>query len=298
MQTTKFVWKNGKFEKWAKCQTHVLTHTLHYSAGVFEGIRFYKTDKGPAVFRLKEHVKRLFYSADAMSIQIPYTENEIANAILELIKKNKIECGYIRPIVYSGYGKMGLHPKGAPIDVVLAVWGWGSYLGENAVRVKISPYMRIHPKTTISDAKICGHYSNSILASIDAKNHGYDEAILLDYQGNIAEGPAENFFMVKDEKIYTPRTGSILPGITRDAVITLGKDLGFTVIEKSIKPSDLKGAEEAFFTGTAAEVSPIASVDKIKFSKKNPITKLLKEEFMKITTGKNKKYAKWLTLAS
>ncbi|MFA6528885.1 MAG: branched-chain amino acid transaminase [Candidatus Gracilibacteria bacterium] len=298
MQTTSYIWKNGKFQKWAKCQTHVLTHSLHYSAGVFEGIRFYKTAKGPAVFRLKEHIKRLFYSADTLNMHIPYNETEIKNAIIETIKKNKIESGYIRPIVYFGYGKMGLHPKGAPIDVAIAVWGWGAYLGEHASKVKISPYMRLHPKTTVPDAKICGHYTNSILASIDAKNHGYDEALLLDYQGNIAEGPGENFFMIKDEKIYTPRTGSILPGITRDAIITLAKDLDFTVIEKSIKPSDLKGAEEAFFTGTAAEVSPIASVDKIKFPKKNPITTLLKEEFVKITTGKNKKYAKWLTLAS
>jgi len=298
MQKVPYIWKNGKFLNWDDAKTHLITHTLHYSAGAFEGIRFYDTKKGPAIFRLKEHTKRLFYSAKALDMKMQYSQKEINEAIIKLIKKNKIKKGYIRPLVYYGEGRMGLSTKGFLPDTMIAAWGWGSYLGEHAVRVKISKYMRIHPASTVSDAKLCGHYTNSILASIDAYKNGYDEALLLDYKGHVAEGPGENIFMVKQKTIYTPSVGTILPGITRDAIMTLARDLGYKVVEKNIKPEELKRADEAFFTGTAAEVSPISSIDgkKLKLAEGGPVTMHLKEEFLKIVNGENKKYSKWLTV--
>ncbi len=297
MQKVPYIWKNGKFIKWDDATTHLITHTLHYSAGAFEGIRFYETPKGPAVFRLKEHTRRLFYSAKALDMKMQYSQKEINEAILKLIKKDKIKKGYIRPLVYYG-NRMGLSPKGLTPETMIAVWGWGAYLGEGAVKVKISKYMRIHPDSTVADAKLCGHYTNSILASIDAYKNGYGEALLLDYQGNVAEGPGENIFLVKRKTIYTPEAGNILPGITRDSIITLARDLGYKVIEKKIKPKELMKAHEAFFTGTAAEVSPIASIDgkKFKYSEGGPVSMHLKEEFLKVVNGENPKYKKWLTV--
>jgi len=296
MITTPYIWKNGKFIKWAKAQTHVLTHTLHYGAGVFEGIRFYETKKNIAIFKLKEHVDRLFFSAKAIGMELPYTKQQIQKAIIETVKKNKLKSGYIRPLAYYGYGKMSIATKNIPIDVIIATWGWGSYLGDKAVKVKISPFSRINPESTVIGAKIVGHYSNSILASMDARNDGYHEAILLDKDGYIAEGPGENIFMVKNAVIYTPSLGSILPGITRNSVIELAKDLNYKVVEGKITPAELKKADEAFFTGTAAEISPISHINKSKMKfEKGPITLRLKDEFMKIVHGKNKDYKVWLT---
>ncbi len=230
-------------------------------------------------------------------MKVPYTKEEFNQAILKTIKENKIDAGYIRPIIFYGYGKMGLDPKGAELNCAIAVWPWGSYLGEEAVKVKTSSYLRIHPKSTHADAKICGHYVNSIFASLEAKKEGYEEALLLDYKGNIAEGPGENLFLVKDGRLLTPPLGNVLPGITRMSIMQIAKDQGIKVEEKALKLEDVYNANEAFFTGTAAEVTPIASLDGKKIGKEapGPITKKIKEIFLDAVHGKNKKYEHWLS---
>lgn len=296
MDETKFIWMDGKLVPWKEAKIHVLTHTLHYGAGVFEGIRCYETDKGPAVFRLKEHIDRMYYSAEVLKLKIPYSKDEFINAVKETIKANELRACYIRPIVYFGYGKMGLNPEGASVNCAIAVWPWGRYLGEGAIKVKTSKYIRIHPKSTKADAKICGHYVNSIFASVEVKEKDYDEALLLDYKGNVAEGPGENIFIVKDGKLFTPPLGTILKGITRDSIIEIAKNLGIELEEKTLKLEDVYNADEAFFTGTAAEVTPIQALDDEKIGKGiGPITKKLSDEFHKIVSGKNSKYKKWLS---
>lgn len=287
---------DGKLIDWQKAKIHILTHTLHYGAGVFEGIRFYHTKKGPAVFRLKEHIDRLFYSASCFKMKVSFSKEEIRRAIKNLIKINKVKQGYIRPIIYFGSGIMGLNPQKAPVNCAVAVWPWGSYLGDQAVKVKISKFIRIHPKSSFAQAKICGHYANSILASIEIKEKGFDEALLLDYQGNVAEGPGENIFMVKNKVLIAPSASSILPGITRKTIIQLAKDLGYKVKEKKISPSELKKADELFFCGTAAEVTAIKQVDNkiIGKGKIGSVTEVLKNEYLKIVHGENKKYEHWL----
>jgi len=297
MRKTKKIWLNGKILDWNKAKVHILTHALHYGSGVFEGIRAYNTDKGPAVFRLDEHIKRFFNSAKTLEMVIPFSKQEIKDAILKLIRVNKVKDCYIRPIAFFGYGKMGLNPKGAQVNVGIAVWPWNAYLGERPVRVKVSKYIRIHPKSTNVKAKICGHYVNSILASLQAKREGYDEAVLLDYKGFVSEGPGENIFIVKKGKIFTPLGDSILPGITRDSVFKIAKDLGIKVKEKRISLRELKQADEAFFTGTAAEISPIGKIDKILINKGRigEITQKIKTFYQRIVRGKEKKYLKWLT---
>ena len=267
------------------------------SLGVFEGVRFYKTDKGPAVFRLQDHTERLFKSAETAFMKVPYTQEDFNQAILKTIKENKIDAGYIRPIIFYGYGKMGLNPAGAPVNCAIAVWPWGSYLGEDAVKVKTSSYMRIHPKSTHADAKICGHYVNSIFASVEAKNKGYEEALLLDYKENVAEGPGENLFIVKNGKLITPPLGNILPGITRKSIMQIAKDEGIKVEEKVLRLDDVYNADEAFFTGTAAEVTPIKSLDDkdIGDGEPGPITTKLKTIFLDAVHGKDKKYENWLS---
>ncbi len=294
MEETKFIWMDGKFVPWKEAKVHVLTHTLHYGLGVFEGIRFYDTEKGPAVFRLQDHTRRLFNGAKKAMMEVPFTEDEINNAILETIRKNQIRSGYIRPLFFYGYGKMGLDPKGAPVNVSIAVWPWGSYLGDEAVKVKTSGFIRIHPESTHSEAKICGHYVNSIFASCEVKAHGYQEALLLDYNGKVAEGPGENIFIVKEGKLLTPRLGNILQGITRRSVIEIAIDLGIEVEETELALDDIYKADEAFFTGTAAEVTAIASLDD-KAIGQGPITEKIRGLFMDIVHGKNKKYENWLS---
>ena len=292
MQETEFIWMNGKFVKWEDAKIHVLTHALHYGSGVFEGIRVYKTNKGAAIFRLKEHVKRLFDSAESLFMKIPYSQEDIEEAIKETVKINKLEEGYIRPIVFYGYGKMGLDPKGAKIEVAIAVWPWPSYIGDSA-KVAVSSFVRISPKSLKADKKVCGHYINSILASLEAKEKGYDEALLLDSEGKVAEGPGENIFLVKEGKIKTvPLRGQILPGITRDSVIKIAKDLGYEVLEEDISLEELKQADELFFTGTAAEVTPITQLDDKEF-KIGEITKNLKKNYLDIVRGKEG-YEGWL----
>lgn len=299
MDETKFIWMDGKFVDWRDAKIHVLTHSLHYGSAVFEGIRFYEAADGkPAVFRLKEHVKRLFDSAAAFSMKVPFTPEEISEAILETIRVNEIKAGYIRPLIYFGYGKMGLGLAGAPVNVSIAVWPWGAYLGEKPVKVKTSSFMRIHPKTSVMEAKISGHYVNSILASEEVKAKGYDEALLLDFEGNVGEGPGENFFIVKNNVLITPKLGSILAGITRNSIIQIARDNGIRVEEKPIKLSEVYDADEAFMTGTAAEVTALESVDDKKLKQSpGPITTQLRTLYLDAVKGKNKKYESWLSYA-
>lgn len=300
MDETKYIWMDGNLVLWRDAKVHVLTHTLHYGLGVFEGIRFYETESGPAVFRLKEHIERLLSGAKKVNMKVPFSEKELIDAVKLTVKENDVNSGYIRPIIYFGYGKMGLNPDGAPVCVSIACWPWGKYLGEDAVKVKTSSFIRIHPKSTHADAKITGHYVNSILANIEASYSGFDEALLLDFKGNVAEGPGENIFCVKAGKIYTPRLGNILPGITRASIIQIAKDLGYVVTEKDITIDELKNADEAFFTGTAAEVTAIRQIDDklIGNGSSGLITKKLKGVFMDAVCLKSKKYKEWLALVN
>lgn len=296
MEKTKYIWLNGKFVKWQQAKIHVLSHALHYGSAVFEGIRLYNTIKGPAIFRLNEHIERLFNSAKVFSMRIPFSKKDIKNAIIKLVKINKINQGYIRPIVFYGYGKMGLNPEGAELNIAIAVWPWGKYLKEK-VKVIVSDFIRLHPQSVISTAKVSGYYVNSIFATMEAKKKKYDEAILLDFRGYVAEGPGENIFIVKKNTLYTPKPGSILLGITRDSIIKIAKDLGIKTFEKDISVKELLNADEAFFTGTAAEITPIFKIDKklINKGKIGPITQKIKETFEKIVRAELKNYYKWLT---
>jgi len=298
---TKFIWMDGKFVPWNKANIHVLTHTLHYGLGVFEGIRCYETPKGSAVFRLKEHILRLENSAKIVGMKLPYSVDRLVRAVNDTVKANCIKECYIRPIAYYGYGVMGLNPKGADVNVAIAVWPWGTYLGEegleNGIRAKISPWRRIHSSILPPDAKVVANYANSILAKVDALNSGYDEAILLNMKGDVAEGPGENLFMVKSGKLITPPLSSgALGGITRDSIIKIARDERIDFKEQNISPKYLYSADEAFFTGTAAEVTPIRAIDgrKIGNGRRGPITEKLQRIFFNTVRGKEKKYEKWL----
>lgn len=286
------VWLDGKIMDEKEADTPLLTHSLHYGSAVFEGIRFYQTDKGPAVFRLGDHIDRLLYSASVIGLEMPQNKEEIIQGVTEVIKQNHFADGYIRPIGYFGI-KMGLDPKTAPKHVAVAAWPWGKYLSDK-VKVKISKIMRLHPKTSDVRAKISGHYVNSILATREAKDIGYDEALLLDYKGFVAEGPGENIFFVKGKNIYTPKKSNILTGITRDSIIKIAKVNKLRVVEKNIKPTEIKGFDEAFFTGTAAEVTLIASINNKKF-KKFEISSLISQQYQDIVHGKNHSFKNWLT---
>lgn len=298
MQETKKIWMDGKFCDWKDANVHILTHTLHYGLGVFEGIRCYSAEKGTAVFRLKEHVRRLFESAHIMQINVPFKQEEIFQAIIDTIKINELSSGYIRPLIYFGYGQMGLSPKKAPVKAAIAVWPWGKYLGDGdgGIRVKISSYTRLHSNIFMTKAKVCGAYVNSILAKCEALDNGYDEAILLDPEGFVAEGPGENLFIVKDGKLKTSPVDNSLSGITRDAIFKMAEGR-FEIEEKRFSRDELYIADEAFFTGTAAEIAPIREVDnrQIGIGKPGPITKKIEEQFYKIVNGKDKKFEQWLT---
>lgn len=290
------IWFNGKFIESKKAVVPVLTHSLHYGSGAFEGIRFYKTEKGSAIFRLDDHLKRLFYSCSVLSMKIPYSREEIKKSVISLVKLSKLDEGYIRPIVWYG-NKMGLYPDMADVNVAIAVWPWETYLGNKPVKTIISKFIRLHPKSIVADAKISGYYANSVLASLEAKNKKTDEAIFLDYKGKVAEGPGENIFLVKNKKVWTPKCGSILPGITRETVITLLKDFKIAIKEKEISAEELKSADEAFFTGTAIEVCPIGKVNNVFINKGKigPITKIVKDFYSRIVHGLEKKYLHWLS---
>ncbi len=296
---TSKIWFNGRFVDWDAAKIHVLTHGLHYGSGVFEGIRAYRTKKGTAIFRLTDHMYRLFRSAEVYKIRVPYTLVGLVRASKELVRINKLRSCYIRPIVFKGYGEMGLSPAKAPVDVCIAAWSWGTYLGEEGVRkgvtTKIVGWERISPKALPMSAKATGQYLNSILAKLEALDAGVDEAILLDYKGFISEGPGENIFIIKDKKIITPPLSSgILPGITRDSVIKIAKDLEYEVLEKDITKNELFSADEAFYTGTAAEIVPIRKVDNKSIGEPGRITKRIQEVFYSIVKDANPKYIDWL----
>lgn len=298
MQQTEFIWLNGRLVPWKDAKVHVLSHTLHYGSGSFEGIRCYKTEKAPAIFRLKEHVERMLNSFSIFGVPSPYSQQEIEKAIIETVKVNKLEEGYIRPILFFGYGEMGLKNLGkCEINLAIACWPWGAYLGDKAIDVEISNFRRISPLSFKTDAKICGHYVNSILASLSVKQHGHDEAVMLDDAGNVAEGSGENIFLVKDNKIYTPKLGSILAGITRDSIITIARDLGYEVKEENISVEQLLSADECFMTGTAAEVTAIKKINNKKIGNGDigKITAQLKKAYLDAVHGRNKKYENWLS---
>jgi branched-chain amino acid aminotransferase len=297
---TRFIWMDGQLVGWDKARIHVLTHTLHYGFGVFEGIRCYKTEKGPAVFRLTDHMKRLHNSASLIGMNLPYSVEELVKATKDLIRANELEECYIRPIAFYGYGVMGLNPTGAPVQVAIAVWPWGTYLGEKGlregVRVKISKWRRIDASTLPPQAKLVANYANSILAKLDALKDGYDESILLNTEGKVAEGPGENLFMVKGGKLYTPPiSAGVLPGITRDCVIKISADEGIPFEEKNLTPEELLQADEVFFTGTAAEVTPIREIEGKRVGTGEwRITRRIQKIYFDAVRGKVEKYSAWL----
>lgn len=295
-----YVWRNGNLVTEDQAHISLVNHVMHYGSGVFEGIRCYQTDKGTAVFRLQEHMQRLHYSASVLELEIPHGVETLCEATLEVLRANKLEAGYIRPLACFGEGKMGLNPHGADIETFIAAWPWGKYLSDEPITVGISPWIRIHPKSLQADAKINGHYVNSIMSSQWAHRQGYQEALLLDYTGHLAEGPGENLFLVKDGQLLTPKLGTILNGITRATIMELAdKELGLKTVEQDLTPEDLKTAEEAFFTGTAAEVTIIASVDGVQIGDQtNTVSTQLKELYHQVVTGQNPNYEHWLARVS
>ncbi|MEZ5614164.1 MAG: branched-chain amino acid transaminase [Rhodocyclaceae bacterium] len=296
-----FIWHDGKLVPWREATTHVLTHSLHYGLAVFEGLRAYKTEDGAAIFRLKEHTDRLFNSAHIYMMRIPYDRETLMEAHREVVRANRLESCYLRPIAFYGSEKMGVSPKGAQVHVSIAAWPWGAYLGEdglaNGIRVKTSSYARHHVNVSMCRAKYSGTYANSILANMEATEHGYDEALLLDVDGFVAEGAGENLFVVKDGQIYEPEIASALVGITRATVIQLAKELGFEVKAKRLTRDDLYIADEAFFTGTAAEVTPIREVDGrvIGAGKRGPVTHQIQNLFFDVVNGRSPFHKGWLT---
>ena len=296
-----FIWFDGKMVPWRDANIHVLTHSLHYGMGVFEGIRAYKTESGPAIFRLKEHVKRLFNGTKIFQMAIPYNEEQITQAIIDVVKDNKLAACYIRPIVFIGSEKLGVSPTGNTIHTSIAAWEWGAYLGEDGlnkgIRVKTSSFTRHFVNSSLVRAKASGYYINSILAHQEVAANGYDEALLLDTEGYVSEGSGANFFMVRNGIVYTPDLASCLDGITRDSIIEIAQDLGFKVKEKRLTRDEVYTADEAFFTGTAAEVTPIRELDDrmIGDGLKGPITKQIQDIFFSTVYGKNERYKSWLT---
>jgi len=295
------IWMNGKLINWDDAKIHVLSHVIHYGSSWFEGIRCYATKKGSAIFRLDAHLRRLYDSAKIYRAEIPYTVDELGNAIKGTIKANKLKACYIRPVVYRGYNEIGVNPLGCPVEVAIAVWEWGAYLGadalEKGIDVCISSWRRPAPDTFPTMAKAGGNYLNSQLIKMEALANGYAEGIALDANGNVSEGSGENIFVIRDNVVYTtPFSSAILPGVTRDSVIKLVKDLGLTIVEMAIPREMLYIADEIFFTGTAAEITPIKSIDKIAIGKgtAGPITKKLQSAFFDIVNLGNDKY-KWLT---
>ena len=295
------IWKDGALIDWRDATIHVLTHTLHYGMGVFEGVRAYKTPEGTAIFRLKEHTQRLFNSAKIFQMAVPFDQATLAEAQCQVVRENKLESCYIRPLIWIGSEKLGVSAKGNQIHVAIAAWPWGAYLGEEGIakgiRVKTSSFTRHHVNISMVRAKASGWYVNSILANQEATADGYDEALLLDVDGYVSEGSGENFFLVNNGKLYTPDLSSCLDGITRDTIITLAREAGIEVIEKRITRDEVYTADEAFFTGTAAEVTPIRELDNrtIGTGSRGPITEKLQSAFFDIVAGKNAKYANWLT---
>jgi branched-chain amino acid aminotransferase len=295
------IWMNGKFVAWEDAKVHVLTHGLHYGTGVFEGVRCYDTAIGPAVFRHADHIDRLYKSAELYYMPIPYEREEIRQSTLELIARNGLRSCYIRPIVFRGYGTMGLFPLDATVDVAIAVWEWAAYLGEegkqHGVRAKVSSWRRISPDSLIPQAKASGQYLNSVLAKIESHKAGYEEAILLDDKGHVCEGSGENIYVVREGRIFTPpQTASILDGINRRSVIQIARDLGFEVVERDIARAELYLADEVFLTGTAAELVPVREIDDhpVADGKPGEITRAVQTAFDDALYGRTERYREWL----
>jgi branched-chain amino acid aminotransferase len=301
VQATKKIWMDGTFVDWDNAQVHVLTHTLHYGMGVFEGIRCYETAHGSAIFRLQEHLDRLYGSAHIAGMKLPFAKEELAQAIIDTVKINEVRACYIRPLAYLGYGEMGINNRHNPVRVAIAVWPWGAYLGEGAladgIRVCVSSYTRHHVNVMMTKAKVVGNYANSQLAKMEAIHSGYDEAIMLDVQGNVAEGSGENIFIVRRGELKTPPLTSILEGITRNSIIDLARHLGLQVHDAIFSRDELYIADEAFFTGTAAELTPIREVDNrtIGSGRPGPVTHKLQQAFFRVVQGKDDTFKEWLT---
>ena len=295
------IWMDGQLVEWREAKIHVLSHTLHYGCGAFEGVRAYNTVNGTAVFRLQEHTERLFNSAKILRMAMPYTMEQVNEAQKEVVRANKLESCYIRPLVWIGDKKLGVSPKGNTIHVMVAAWAWGAYLGEEGmkrgIRVKTSSYTRHHVNITMTQAKAVSNYSNSILANTEATDDGYDEALLLDASGFVSEGAGENIFIIKGGVIYTPDlSAGALNGITRNTVFHIAKDLGLEVVQKRITRDEVYIADEAFFTGTAAEVTPIRELDRVQIGagSRGPITEKIQNAFFDIVNGRNARYGHWL----
>jgi branched-chain amino acid aminotransferase len=295
------IWFDGKMVDWRDAKIHVLTHTMHYGMGVFEGVRAYDAVGGTAIFRLAEHTRRFFNSAKIFQMALPFDEATLAQAQKDVVRENKLASCYIRPIAWIGSAKLGVSARGNTVHVAIAAWPWGAYLGEDGlsrgIRVKVSSYTRHHVNVSMVRAKASGYYVNSILANAEVTAHGYDEALLLDTEGYVSEGAGENVFIVRNGVIYTPDVASCLDGITRDAVLTIARDLGIEVREKRITRDEVYCADEAFFTGTAAEITPIREVDDrtIGSGRRGPITEQLQNVFFDIVGGRAQRYANWLT---
>jgi branched-chain amino acid aminotransferase len=294
-----FIWMNGELVRWEDAKVHVLTHALHYGSGVFEGIRAYETERGTAVFRHQDHLDRLKRSAELYYMDLPYTLEKLREATHDLIRVNKLRSCYIRPVAYRGYGEMGLFPLNAPVDVFIAVWPWGAYLGEegqkNGIRCKVSSWRRMSAASFIPEAKACGQYLNSILAKVETAKAGYDEAILLDVHGNVSEGSGENVFVVRDGHISTPHAAaSILDGITARSVVQIAADLGFKVEQRHIPRGELYLADEVFLTGTAAEIVPVREIDDHLLGPPGELTQAIQARFFDAIKGKREEYLEWL----
>ncbi len=297
-----WIWMDGAFIPWRDARVHVLTHSLHYGLGVFEGVRVYATTQGPAIFRLPEHTRRLRESAHIMGMPLPYAQGDLEQAQIETIRRNGLTSGYIRPLAFLGAEKMGVDPEGAQVHVVIAAWPWGTYLGaqalEHGIRVKTSSFARHHVNVQMCRAKTVSTYTNSILATREAKLDGYDEALLLDTDGFVAEGPGENVFLVRDGVLIEPEIQSALDGITRRSIITLAREAGIEVIARRITRDELYIADELFFTGTAAEVTPIVELDRRRIGSgaPGPITRQLQRAFFACARGEDSRHRDWLTI--
>ena len=296
------IWMDGELVDWRDAKIHVLTHTLHYGCGAFEGVRAYDTVNGTAIFRLQEHTQRLFNSAKILRMKIPFTQEQVNEAQRAVVKANGLKSAYIRPLTWIGSEKLGVSPKGNKVHLIVAAWSWGAYLGEDGmkrgIRVKTSSYTRHHVNITMTQAKTVSNYTNSILANMEATDEGYDEALLLDASGFVSEGAGENLFVIKGGVVYTPDlSAGALNGITRNTIFAICQDLGLKLVEKRITRDEVYISDEAFFTGTAAEVTPIRELDRIEIGSgsRGPITEKIQSAFFDIVNGRNPKYAEWLT---
>ena len=302
IEKTEFIWVDGELVPWDQARVHVLTHCLHYGTGVFEGIRAYKSPNGvSAVFRLQDHMKRHINSGKILGLTVPHSQETLCKAVLDTLSANKLAEGYIRPLSFVGEGDMGVFPGANPIRTIIAAWSWGAYLGSEAleygIRIKTSSFVRSHVNTMMSKAKACGNYVNSVLAKVEAKEDGYDEALMLDVNGFVSEATGENIFMVRNGVIKTTPLTSVLDGITRDSVITIARELGYRVEEQQFTRDELYVADEAFFSGTAAEITPIRELDRrtIGAGKAGPVTKAIQEAYFKVVKGENPAYSHWLS---